>query len=627
MQGRPPRTPTALAAVVTLAAACSHAPERPPPAPAAAVVTVGAPAARTTPEEPRLSREEALARGQTIAEAWREAPRFRDRELPGWLRDHQLEEPEVIRVLASIAGPCLEERGNDGAACHALADGPTGAPAEALVELLAEVADIAAGERPAMRLLVRLEARGYYRSIRAIERVLERRMVAGQGACAPPSDAEIQAARASLADFAVVEPAPRAGGLRARKPAERELSELAYLVAAVSGAAPEVGMATEDPTAQRLPEDHPDVAARAGLEESMRQALLDGDLARHARAAEAYLKSLGYPGPIRSAEDLRPRWGGQGFSFVMRDLARSAEIAGRYELAEALYRRAAPGGGSCGTSTASRREAQLYGAIRSAEQRRGCRGVVAERLFTVSFDLHKNYGPERLAAAGFDVPRLYAGALLTLGRDDPASLERALRSDPDALARLGRLGPEAWATRLRAVGGYADTAGAAGIDRLLALTEHAPPGEIVELLRVIALVAEDRGHDPCAPGGRLGWRRSSKDTRNVRGVMSVCATRIDKDRFARAVRKIAAMAGHADPTVREAVALALGRMGSPLGRGTLQQLARDPFDGGGQVCITRGDEPAVCEPNRPVARAAREALEALGEADKARAERRVGSAG
>jgi hypothetical protein len=608
----------ALAAVFSFAAACEVPAERPPEAPA---VTATAPEPSAEPKGPGPSREEALSRGMALAARWNKAPHFERGPLAAWLRDERLEEAEILRVLGALAGPCLEEQRGGGPACLALDARATdlGSATWALAELLAELADEAPGERPATKLLVRLAARGYTGAHGSITRLLMRRMTSRLGPCAPPGEAEIRAARDALADFAVIEAAPRAqgGALAARKPAPRELDDLAYFMASVAGGGPEVGAAAEDWAAPQLPEGHPDRVSRAALREAMKRALLDGDVAGHARAGEAILRSLGYPDRVRMTED-GPDAGHGAISSLMRDLARSLEILGRLEQSEALYRRAA-------TLLPVDRRDQIAGVIRSVEPRLGCRGVVAERLFAAELDVYEVYGPERLAASGFDVARVYAGALPTLGRDEPASVERALRSEPALAAaaeRFARLGPEAWAKRVRAVAGYADTARGAGFDRLVALTERVPAPALVDVLGVIGVLAEDVGPDPCLPSdGSSGSRAGNRERRTVHPVMRRCETRIGKDRITRAVNQIASLSGHADWTVREAVAVALGDLGSPLGLGALQRLASDPFDAGGQVC--RGSAPQVCEPNHPVARAGREARDAVRELDKLRAKQRA----
>jgi hypothetical protein len=584
------------------------------------------------PAEPLLPRDEALAQGRALAASWKDSPSDAQ-ELATWLR--ALDEAQVRRVLTALAHPCLEARDREAPACHELAEGKADeGVALMMVALLGELADPSPLGGATTRLLVRLDARGLWGAGSAAERILERRMLAHLGTCAPPSAAEIDAARRSLGDLALLTPGdatvtPPGATVAARWPTAAELDDLAYFYATVADSGPEVGSAPEATGAKELPAGHPDLEARARMREEARAALLDGALERHVDAAEAYLRTLGYPGPLRLAEEGDERWGGAGASYVLRDTARSAELLGRYELAEALYRRAAPGGGMCGTSTPTRHDEQIKGAIRAAEQRRGCRGAVADRLFTVASDGHHAYGPERLASAGFDVPRLYAAALLTLGRDDAAAVERALQVLPsragEASARLSRLGPEAWATRVRAVPGYADTAKGAGLDRLFGLAERGPADARAPSLLAIGVLLEDHGPDPCRPR-RTIWgssHSSSRLERRVRGVMDVCATRLDGKTVDAAVRRLAAPAADPDPGVREAAARALGQLGSPRARPALARLARDPFDNGGKVCTTRNGGPEVCEPNRPVALAARDALEALARAEKARAEQRL----
>jgi hypothetical protein len=325
------------------------------------------------------------------------------------------------------------------------------------------------------------------------------------------------------------------------------------------------------------------------------------------------------------------RWGGSGASYLMREAARSAELLGRYDLAEALYRRALPGGGMCGTTVHLRLAAQIAGAVRAAEQRGGCRTAVVERLYALA-RADTPYGTDSLARAGFDVPRLYAGALLMSGRDDVAALERALLALPsrsaEAVARLTRLGQEAWATRVRALEGYADTAKGAALPWLMALAAQGGATTRTEALHALGALAEDRGYDPCVPTrlGRIWGTHSGDGRREVRGIMQDCKTRLRAPTIDDLVQRVEAMAKDSDASVREAVANTLGRLGATRSRPVLKALSDDRFDAGGQVCTQRGSEPQVCERNRPVALAAREALDALKRADEARAKQQAAQA-
>ncbi|MFY0541563.1 hypothetical protein [Nannocystis pusilla] len=185
-----------------------------------------------------------------------------------------------------------------------------------------------------------------------------------------------------------------------------------------------------------------------------------GDVVGLVQHGRAYLARLGFPGPVNGRAESHWAWGGARYSYVFRDLALGAELLGDPTLAGQLYRRADPGGGMCGTSVSYRWSEQVRGAIRSAERAGDCRVAVAERLLDVDGprDMYPkpapdsmDYGPARLAAAGFDVARLYRGALLTAGRDaEPAVLRAALERAPEPL-RAVALSPGA--PRPRGVGG------------------------------------------------------------------------------------------------------------------------------------------------------------------------------
>ena len=616
--------------LAALAAACA-APLLPavvPPAPPAEVTTPAAPPAPSAaPDEPLPAIEDAVARTVAVRQDWADV-RFRDDRRARWLTD--FDERTVRRRLGAINGACLARR--DREACRLDGRTEAGQATQILLEMLGEMADPAPPSDASLRLLVRLEARGLGDARDAVRRILERRMLASPRVCAPPTVAELVDARRALDDFAVVVPAAAPStGLVARWPTAAELDDLAYFYAIVTGteAGPEVGSAREDLAAGRLPATHPDRAARKELAERAKDALLDGDVARHLDAAEAYLRTLGYPDPLRIAEEDLPRRSGAQASFLMRDAARSAEILGRYDVAEALYRRVSPGDAAHDSLAQARRDEQIAGAIRVAEQRRGCRGAAAERLFAVCSDGRHLYGPERLAKAGVGVARLYAGALLTLEREDAAALERALHGLPsrsgEALARLAQRGTEAWAARVRAIPGYADVKQGAGLSRLLGVAERGARAARVEALDALSEVAAERGDDPCVKSsfGLGGGHGSSQRKREVSNLMHACETRIPLAPREAAALRIAALAGDPDPEVREHAAAALGKLGLPSGRRALLVLRRDTFEPADQYCTSDG----VCGHERPVADAAEWALLALHAADEARAQQRASARG
>jgi len=547
--------------------------------------------ARVTPKV--FSTEEALTRARAFEEEADGTSLHDAEELAAFVRKHELDEAVVRRLLEAVARRCLKQAPRKPSPCDAFdaLEGDDRKVFEILTELSAELADLTAGPTDTVKLLVELDARGLWRAGIAITRVLERRAQSNLRACAPPSDGEVDAARASLAGFEI----RRLG--RAPRPAnEAELADISYLYAAVAQRGASVGTHDVDATSKPLADGHEDLMRRDALHVEMGRALRAGDVPRHARAAKAYLASLGYPGPIREKEDGSMGWHGRRYSFVMRDWARSAEILGDYERSEALYRQAKAGGGPSGTGNNVKRRRQVEGIIRSAEQRGGCRRVVAERLFAARRGRSaKYYGIERLTDAGYDVGRIYSGALFTMGRDD------------------------GWTKRVRAIPWFAMTHGQGAFPRLLSIATRASTEERVEAIGALGRLVESRGIDPCSESNIL-WMSSRRwGYPTVRSLMQRCETVVDAKAMKALVRRLATFAGDADPIVREAVAEALGKTVSPHAASTLRRLSRDTFKADGERCTTVDDQPEVCGPNFPVKRAAEEALEELREAVARRA--------
>ncbi|NUP10073.1 MAG: HEAT repeat domain-containing protein [Polyangiaceae bacterium] len=570
----------------------------------------------SVPEAP-MPLAEAVARAKDNVGKWEGAPKYEPAKLEAFLEHTFPERKEMGRILAALVKSCTDAKGREAEPCKVVQEGSSDEAklVVPMIEIVGEAAPIGAGATDEIRVLVQLSQRGLSRADTAIERILERRFAATKPVCTAPSATEVADASASLDDFLVIE-----GRGSARKPTQAERDDLAYFYAAIAKNGPAVG-SSEVVAGNKLPADHPDLDARTKMREEMDAALLDGDIARHAKAAKGYLTSLGYPGALRSGEERDQRWGGAAFSFVMRDLARSLEILGEHAEAEQLYRRANPGGGACGTSTHTRFDAQNEGAIRTGHQRGGCGAVVAEHLFSVWYDPRELYGTTLLTRGGFDIARLYRGALLTTGRSDKATVDKALQTSTHAaegVARLERLGIENWAERVRAVRGFADTSRRDGVESLAALASTGSTGDRIEALSAIGSLAEDRGFDPCPKNGtRHGWGRGGNGERRVHPVMDDCNTRIDDKTVIKVVTSITTLQNDPNPDVREALAQTLGRMASPKARTTLRKLAKDKFENG-TVCITKGDAPEVCGKNFPVARAAVDALEEIDEAEKNR---------
>ncbi|HWN68353.1 MAG TPA: hypothetical protein VNM90_11995, partial [Haliangium sp.] len=369
--------------------------------------------------------------------------------------------------------------------------------------------------------------------------------------CAPPSAAEIARARAALADFTVVR--VRAGRMVAEPPTASELDDLSYFLAAVSEAGIEVGRLSAHARASWT---QPAAASpeRDQLAAQVEAAKLRGDVAAMARHARAYLVTLGHPGAARFEGESTYAWGGARYSYVMRDLAEAAEDLGNFGHATENYRAADPGGGACGTSTDARWQEQVQGVIRVEERQGRCRAVVAERLLGIDEDREAGiYGTARLHAAGFDVPRLYRGALVTRNREiEPAELERVLAQAPAALQRLRTRGPEDWSRRIHAVRGLADAGQQDALPALLEVAASSTPAVAVASLAAIADLAEKPAHDPCAP---LAWGFGSYSTmweRPIQPLYNFCESNLRPPARTRLANSLRPFLRHADPEVRKA---------------------------------------------------------------------------
>ncbi|MBZ5713296.1 HEAT repeat domain-containing protein [Nannocystis pusilla] len=517
---------------------------------------------------------------------------------------------EIVRLLEDLYAAC------DGASCPALAreDAVTH-----LVDTLGEI-----GLPADAPVLLRLDARGIYRAGSALEAILTRAMsdAIPQARCAPPSASEVAAARAALTDFAVVR---RHGDvLRGEAPTPAELDDLAYFFAAVADAGPRVGGASEANPGSPLTPATPDpeserLAAAAG------EARSRGDVAGLVRHGRAYLARLGFPGPIQGSAESTWAWGGARYSYVFRDVALGAELLGDPTLAGQLYRRADPGGGMCGTSVSVRWAEQLRGAIRSAERAGDCRPAVAERLLDVDGPRDMwpapapdsmDYGPARLAAAGFDVPRLYRGALLTAGRaGDPATLRAALGRAPEplrtaALARLTRRGPEAWEARVYAIEGLADVTGRPALAGLARLLPTLADDERRRAIEAIGAVARRPAWDPCDDAGGIflgGF--SSQWERHVSHLGDSCDTVLRLHESAPIARTLTPFLADRDPDTREAAAVALGRIGHRDALPALRARRRDPYT----PADSRRCDEAGCRSFYPVREAVTEAIASIAQ--------------
>jgi HEAT repeat protein len=84
-----------------------------------------------------------------------------------------------------------------------------------------------------------------------------------------------------------------------------------------------------------MPRCGPELPLRRAHFRDLQDAKARGPFAKVYEAARAYLATLGFPGPIQTAQERCVGWHGARFSYVMRDLARAAEVLGRFDEAAA----------------------------------------------------------------------------------------------------------------------------------------------------------------------------------------------------------------------------------------------------------------------------------------------------
>ena len=465
------------------------------------------------------------------------------------------------------------------------------------------------GTRDSLPLLYRLEVRGFLDAGQAREAVLRRELVAsvGRARCVPTKD-ELRAARARLDDFAVLR--LREGRLIAQRPTDSELDDLGYFLAAAPEAGAPIGESQEQAADTRsAAQKNPPLDAAY---KELTQAQMRGDLRGVDAAARRYLTLLGYPGPLKTFEENHHGWHSSRFSRVMREWAKVKELLGEPGAAAELYQRAHPNDGICGTGADLVLQAQFQGFIRTKERQAGCRAVLPERLLEQSGPGDEGaYGPARLRNAGFEVARLYRGALVTLNRDiPPAELERILAQADEplrskALQRLRKLGPEAWEARVHALEGVADTLRKASIDLLLQAVSDGGPEARRRALAALGRLVERTPWDVCK--GELGGAISSNWSRPIEPLATKCGRALEEaERRVLAGRLIPFLAS-TDGTTRAATADALGRLGTPAARDALAALSTDPFTSGYYL----GETPGVETPIYPVREAAARGLALL----------------
>jgi hypothetical protein len=480
----------------------------------------------------------------------------------------------------------------------------------ALISVVAEQ-----GSKRGLTKLLQLASCGIESPAWGRQRILEQamaRMIAFVP-CPPPLPGDVAAERKELADFPILR--LRKGVLRAELPTEQELDDLAYFLVAVGQDGEEVGARREG--ASWL--NHaPANARREELFQALATAKSAGNVLDVERRARTYLETLNFPDALHGAEEDVFFWHAPRYHHVMLDLAQSWETLGRFHEAAGLWRRLSRAGAACGTGADYAWQQQVKAVIRDEEIAGRCEPAVGERLLAVE----EAYGPKRLADAGFDVVRLYRGALLTINRDAGEQVvSQAIAALPGtprlfATMRIRDKGLEDWERRLQAGRGVADTMREAAIPLLVrAAAESLPPGR-QRAIAALGDLAERPYVDPC--GNTLAARSSSSSqwARPISHIMDVCKQGFGNADRRRLSSALLVYAKDRDLLTREAVAIALGKLAMPASEPSLRRMLRDG-ETAGTVCTMDPDEAHErCQPNYPVRTAAREALDNIAEVEQ-----------
>jgi hypothetical protein len=481
--------------------------------------------------------------------------------------------------------------------------------AESIVEWLADH-----GTMRSARVLYARDHAGLIVADRALDDVLARSMVAEAGPCTPPDDDEIQRAREDLTDFVVVDRV-RDDRLVARVLDAGELDDLAYFMAAVRFAGPEITESHGGFRSGLVPE-RDELERRVTWLAEIDDARKVGDLATVQSRGYAYIESLGYPGELDLSREGEMTWGGARGSQLMREVAIASEIVGELDVAASLWQRANPGGGMCGTSVGYRWQKQVQGFIRARERSEGCRAVVAERMLDIDgdFDDASPYGPARLVQAGFDLAKLYRGALLTRNRDlDPTAVRDAIERAPATIraaaqARWTKRGPEAWEARVRAVQGAADELGRAGVDLLLAHHEAFAAPVRARAITAIGSAAARTQVGPCEDGWihLRGFSIGGPWERSVHMFGKECATRLSDHDATALTKRLRAHLDAEEPDIRAAALYAIGEIAAPR---SLQLLRRRLARAEADLARCRAADPDDCHELDRVRDAAQSAID------------------
>jgi hypothetical protein len=234
------------------------------------------------------------------------------------------------------------------------------------------------------------------------------------------------------------------------------------------------------------------------------------------------------------------------------------------------------------SGTGAREDEQTMNFIVRAEATHHCRSAVTARMLRLSVretsgpGVADLFGVTPLARAGFDVARLYRGALLTVNQGVPDEQVRAaVNRAPPAVrppmqAHLERWGHPDWEFETRAVEGWADLRGRAAFPRLLELASSASLRVRLRTLKALAQLVRESHECGVSCGGwrvvgTVGWSEAA----SVRALDEHCAEALTETERGELTRALLPLASDASEELRAALTQVLGALGAPSARDTL----------------------------------------------------------
>ncbi len=465
--------------------------------------------------------------------------------------------------------------------------------AEALIKLgfsiLGEIGHVESV--PASILLDRL---GFYEASMAIDRILERKAEEemSPGSCVPPTAADVIREKARLKDFIVFD--WQKDRLSGRSLLPDEQQDAAYFFAAVLQNGREIKNLRTDfskaPAACNLSAPKPMAGALRRLSEEARQATEAHNIPALVRAIRTFSEALF---TMEVDVDFEPCLGdvNSWTSADFRDMAALSEALGLLDAADFLYRVPVPDSGSHVTSDDFNWETQVKGLIRVSERADRCNRVVAERLLSIDGPLEEwslfDYGPDRLAKAGYDLPRIYRGAVLTRNREYlSAEPETTIENLQGSLlssfrARFQKMGIEDWERRTFAAEGLIGTQKRPALIETIDLLSKLYPKSRSAVMIALGERAHRLTVGECkedesmgvGSGGMLWWRK-------VRSVGVSCPDRLSDKEADELAEKLIPFLDDPEPEVCKSTVQALEQIASFQSIDALKEKAASVSTGG-----------------------------------------------